>query len=33
MSREDVEQQVLGHYLVQIERTAATLVGDPNLLD
>lgn len=32
MSRSDVEQRVLGHYLLQIEASAAKLLGDSNLL-
>lgn len=32
MNRDDVEQRVVGHYLAQIEKSAATLLGDPNLM-
>ena len=32
MSRTQVEQRVLGHYLVQIEASASKLLGDPGLL-
>lgn len=31
MSREDVEARVLGHYLAQLEASAARLLGEPEL--
>ena len=32
MSRIDVEKRILGHYLVQLEASAARLLGEPKLL-
>ncbi|HQU44369.1 MAG TPA: hypothetical protein PK867_16230, partial [Pirellulales bacterium] len=32
MNRADIEQRVLGHYLAQIEASAAKLLGEPDLL-